>query len=202
MIAGLLAASMMPLTLLMPRWLASPTAQVYGDAIREAAARKALHTKIAVLVAALAEGDEAAALDLWALPNALPELSRLTLLAERRKSVIRDLIAAGINVEFQVLNVQWWTAACCDGPGVTDTYFNADGARVDVQLYNRAGLPFHYMFDIFDLSGEANWGQPARWAIHDVYRLYPSREEPLFWRIQYAPAVRALDWPPGQTTKE
>lgn len=201
MIAGLLAASMIPLTLVVPRWLTSPTAQVYADTFREAAARKALQTKIAALVTALAKGDEAAARDLWPLPDALSEPARLALLVERRQAVIEDLCAARLASEFQVLNVQWWTSPCCEnGPGVTDTYFNASGARVDVQLYTRAGLPFHYMFDIFDLSTEANWGQPSRWAIRDVYRLYPQREEPLFWRMRYAPAVRTLDWPPGQTT--
>lgn len=201
MIAGLLAASMIPLTLVVPRWLTSPTAQVYVDAFREAAARKALHAKIAALVAALSKGDEAVARDLWVLSDASIEPTRLALLTERRESVIQDLIAAGTSARFLVLNVQWWST-CENDSGVVNSFFSADGARIDVQLYNRTGLPFHYMFDIFDLSGEANRGQPSRWAIRDVYRLYPQREEPLFWRMRYAPAVRTLDWPPGQITKE
>lgn len=195
MIIGLLAASALPLTLLAPRLLASPTVQIYGEAFREARARQALHRHIRAMVNALSRGDENAARELWVIDD-LNDSTRLTQLTERRQTVIDELIAADLDDEFHMLNVQWWTAPCCEsGPGVTTTCFNADGARVDVQLYNRAGLPFHYMFDIFDAPGAANWGQPGLWAIRDIYRLYPQREEPLFWRVQYAPTVRLLNHP-------
>jgi|GEM_PF-2647385 len=202
MMVGLFAVSALPLTLFVPRLLASPTVRVYGEAFQEARARKALHNHVEVMVNALVRQDENAARELWVIDE-LSDPSRGLALSERRKVIIDELLAADLDDEFQILNVQWWSAPCCeDGPSVTDSYFNADGARIDVQLYNRAGLPFHYMFDIFDTPGAANWGRPGMWAIRDIYRLYPQREEPLFWRAQYAPTVRTLDWPPQPTTKE
>ena len=141
---------------------------------------------------AILRGDEEAALAIWELPSwELPD-GRLAALAERRKAVTRELIAADLQEDFLILHTEWWRT-CCE-PGVICDSREAGGARITVQFLDRRGLPVTYVFDVFHRDGPY-WGAaagypPRHWVLRDVYA---RGQEPLFWRMLYEPKVHYLD---------
>lgn len=141
---------------------------------------------------AILRGDEEAALAIWELPSwELPD-GRLAALAERRKAVTRELIAADLQEDFLILHTEWWRT-CCE-PGVICDSHEAGGARITVQFLDRRGLPVTYVFDVFHRDGPY-WGAaagypPRHWVLRDVYA---RGQEPLFWRMLYEPKVHYLD---------
>ena len=148
--------------------------------------------KIRTYVKAVLRRDEEAALAAWVLPSWELPNGRSTALAERRKSVTRELIAADLQEDFLILDTQWWRT-CCE-PGVICDSLNAGGARISVQFLDQQGLLVTYIFDVFHRDG-SYWGDamgyPTRhWMLRDVYL---RSEEPLFWRLVYEPKLRHLD---------
>jgi len=140
--------------------------------------------QIAQFVQAIARNEPSTAMKLWEIANVdiQDEMTR------RRASVISDLVNAGIQPDYMVLHVEWWST-CCE-PWVTCDSRDAGGARIQVQFLDENGEPMLYTFDIF--TREPYWGTaagypPREWVLRDVY---PYDEEPLFWTRVYESQVR------------
>ena len=180
-------------------WLSGPSpGAALSATILERIRGETPQAKMHAYVRAVLRGDEEAALDAWVLQD--PDLSngRSDALRERRQDVSRELIAADLDADYMITEIEWWTT-CCE-PSVTCDARNAGGARIHVQFLDRDGLPLAYVFDVFH-SGGSYWGAaagypPRQWTLYDVY---PRDEEPLFWRYVYEPTVRRLDWAPAST---
>jgi len=176
-------------------WLFPPVAALRAT-VQERITGETPHAKIRAYVRAVVRGDETAALASWELPTwELPD-GQSSALSERRRAVTRELMVAGVTADFLVLGTQWWRT-CCE-PGVINNPRDAGGARVSIQFLDRNGSPLIYVFDLFTRGGPY-WGgamgyPPRRWALRDVY---PSSQEPLFWRWLYEPHTRYLDWSPS-----
>jgi hypothetical protein len=148
--------------------------------------------RIDAYVQAVLRGDAQSALTAWELPDWDLPAGRSALLAARREQVTRDLLGAGFQHDYMILHIEWWRTCCEPGPICSSR--EAGGARVSVQFLDREGRPLSYTLDLFTRDG-AYWGgamgyPPRQWALRDVY---PTGEEPLFWRLVYEPAVRSLD---------
>ena len=148
---------------------------------------------------AVLAGDEEGALAAWTSPDPerTDELSEA--LRQRRRDVTRQLIAAELDEDYMIADVDWWTT-CCE-PHVTCDARIAGGGRSRVQFLDEDGLPVIYTFDVLHRDG-AYWGaatghSPRRWALYDVY---PRGEEPLAWRYTYNPKVEWLNRPAGSDT--
>lgn len=151
--------------------------------------------KVAAYVRSVARGDRRAALAVWEVPGWEGHDGWQASLGERRERVTDELIAAGIDSEFTILNVEWW-GTCCE-PSPIDDPRQAGGARLRVQLIRQDRSPSCYVFEVFVRDG-AYWGAaagypPRHWALRDVY---PEGQEPLFWRWVSEPSKRYLGWPP------
>jgi hypothetical protein len=125
-------------------------------------------------LAAIAQGDRQAALELWS--PAGPESPELEV---RRQAVTADLLAYGPGLAYEVVDIEWWRT-CCE-PAVIDDASQAGGMRVWVRVWGR-NLPAKvYVFDLLvpgGYWGEAS-GNPLRtWAIFDIY---PEGQAPLVW---------------------
>ncbi len=166
-----------------------------GKLLREQITGETPQAKLETYVYAIAKGDQETALDQWEMPH-LSNQEQLDALAERRKHVTSDLLAAKLNSQFTILDIQWWST-CCE-PGVLEESRDAGGARIRVWLLDKKGLRLIYVFDIFvrDLPywGAAE-GYPFRhWVIRDVY---PEGQEPLYWRFVLVTNVEHLEWTPS-----
>ncbi len=131
---------------------------------------------ITQFVQALARHESVTAMTLWEIA----ERNTQEAITQRRESVIADLGNAGIQPDVEILSVEWWST-CCD-PSVICDARDAGGARLRVQLLDKAGQPRSYVFDVFTRE-QPYWGAaagyPAReWVLRDVY---PYDEQPLFW---------------------
>jgi len=145
-------------------------------------------------VHAVLRGDEEAALKIWELPSWKAQESRSEALAERRAAITRELIRNGIQNEYLIRDTEWWRT-CCE-PSVICNGRAAGGARVTVQFIDGQGLPVSYIFDVFHRDG-SYWGSAMRyptrhWVLRDVY---PSGDEPLYWRMVHQADVHHLPWP-------
>jgi hypothetical protein len=138
------------------------------------------HAQIGAFVQAIVRGERSTALELWEIEDTDTQSE----LVRRQKSVISDLVAAGISPDYMILSVEWWTT-CCE-PSVTCDSRNAGGARILVQFLDKKGEPILYTFDVFTRE-QPYWGSatgyPSRdWVIRDVY---PYDQRPLFWPLKY-----------------
>ncbi len=152
-----------------------------GKLQREQMAGETPPAKVEAYVAALAHGDEAAALNLWELPS-LRDQAQLSALAERRGQVTAALLASRRGAAFTIVRTEWW-GTCCE-PRVIGDARDAGGARMRVQFTNVRGMPPVYVFDVF-VRDLPYWGAamdyPLRqWVIRDVY---PEGQAPLYWRL-------------------
>ena len=143
------------------------------------------HAQIAQFVQAIVRGEYSTAMELWKIEDVdtWDEMTR------RRESIISDLLSAGIQPDYMVLNVEWWST-CCE-PSVTCESRGAGGARMRVQFLGADGDSILYTFDVFARE-QPYWGAaadypPREWVIRDVY---PYDEEPLFWMRIYESYVR------------
>lgn len=141
--------------------------------------------QVAEFAQAIAQGERRTAVALWEIesPEAQSEL------ATRRETIVSDLIEAGVDPEYRILQVEWWTT-CCEPTVMCDSR-SAGGARIAVQFLDENGQRLRYTFDVFARE-QPYWGSaagypPREWVIRDVY---PVGEEPLFWRRVYEPQVR------------
>ncbi len=140
--------------------------------------------QIAEFVQAIVRGEYSTARQLWEIEN----VDTQDEITERRESVISDLASAGIQPDYMVLHVEWWST-CCE-PSVTCDSRGAGGARMSVQFLDENGHPIAYIFDVFTRE-QPYWGAamgypPREWVIRDIY---PRDEEPLFWRRIYESQV-------------
>jgi hypothetical protein len=175
-----------------------PSAPPWRATIQELIRGETPEARVAAYVQAIVRGDEEAALAAWEVRTEEAPEGRSALLNERRQEVTRELLAAGLDPDYTILGIEWWST-CCE-PGVTDDPRNAGGARITVQFLGQDGWPLLYLFDVFNRGG-SYWGAaagypPRSWALYDVY---PQGDEPLFWRWVYEPTVRCLDCPPTTT---
>ena len=177
-------------------WFSHPfLGHVQGFTILERLHGATPETKVNAYIQAILREDEEAALTAWMLhERELPD-GRGDALRDRRTQVTRELLAAGLHRDFTIEQIEWWTT-CCE-PGVTEEIRNAGGARVHVRFLNGNGSPQDYVFDVFHRD-EAYWGAamgypPRRWVLYDVY---PSDEDPLYWRFVYDSGVSWRAWPP------
>ena len=158
---------------------------------RERLAGESPQAEISAYMKAILRGDRRAALDRWEVAGG--EAERTARLERRREQVTGELLGLGAS-EFTVFEPQWWTT-CCE-PHVTCTSRSAGGARVQVQVLDRAGMPQVYVFDVFSREqpywGDAMGSPPRDWVVRDVYAL---DQEPLYWRAVYESSVRWLGEP-------
>ena len=124
-------------------------------------------------LAAVAKGDRQAALDLWWPAGASDEA-----MEARREATMGTLLVYGANLEYQVLEVEWWRT-CCE-PGITDDPGQAGAARFRVVLHS-GDTEAVYLFDMLVPGGY--WGDAAgnpvrTWVLADVY---PEGAAPLVW---------------------
>jgi hypothetical protein len=147
-------------------------------------------TKVATFAQSIVQGDQTAALKLWAIYDKLPP-ARFAALDKRREYVISDLLSAKIKPGYMILGVEWWTT-CCE-PGVTNDSRNAGGARIQVQFLDKMGAPIVYIFDIFTREqpywGDAEGYLPRDWIIRDIYS---QDKKPLFWTLVYEPQIQSI----------
>lgn len=176
-------------------WLCFQCRSVFCTAMCGQFSGEEAQAEVAAYVRAIARGDEGAAYAVWELPSWEGYEGWHTALSERRQSVTGKLMAAGIDSDFTILNVEWWRT-CCE-PGVILNPREAGGVRFRVKLWDRDGSPLVYIFDVF-VRGVTYWGAaagypPRHWMLRDVY---PPNQEPLFWRWVFEPSARHLGWPP------
>jgi len=169
---------------------------VSPGSLMERLAGDTAEAQISAYVRAIAEGDRSAAMAAWELPDWDASEGWTEALENRQGAVTEELLAAGIDREYSVGDVEWWRT-CCE-PGVITDSSSAGGARYRVRLMSQDGRPLVYMFDVF-VRGGAYWGaamgHPRRyWVLRDVYA---TDEEPLFWRQVYEFEIRHLEWPPS-----
>ena len=145
------------------------------------------HAQIAAFMQAIVRSDRSTALELWEIEDADTQSE----LMRRQDSVISDLLAAGINPDYMIQGIEWWTT-CCE-PNVTNNPQNAGGARINVQFLDKNGLPVPYTFDVFTRDqpywGSAEGYPPRDWVIRDVY---PDNKEPLYWPLIYEPHIQFI----------
>lgn len=172
-------------------WLADPAqAETIGAGWQEGMLRRGLRERLVAYLDAVRQGDEEEALALWSLPDSSPASDRLDQLEERRRTVTRQLIEANLQARWNLLDVEWWSPACCEsGPNAVFLGARAGGARLLIQVYHQDGTPSSYIVDIFDAPGQANWGRPRDWRIYDVFQ---GGQEPLYWRRIAVPQVKEL----------
>ena len=158
---------------------------------RERLAGESPQAEISAYMRAILRGDRQAALDRWEV--AASEAERTARLERRREQVTAELLGLGAS-EFTLFEPQWWTT-CCE-PHVTCSSHSAGGARVQVQVLDRQGLPHIYLFDVFSREqpywGDAIGSPPRDWVVRDVYAL---DHEPFYWRAVHESSVRWLAEP-------
>jgi hypothetical protein len=170
--------------------------QAQRQSIQEWLVGESPEARVHAYLRAVHRNDEGAALAAWTLqePN-LPD-GRGDALRERRAELTRELIAGQLEPDYTIGQIEWWTT-CCE-PGVTGDARSAGGARIQVQLLDRHGLPLDLVFDVFHRDG-SYWGgamgyPQRRWVLYDVY---PRQEDPLYWRFVYEDSVSWKVWPPS-----
>jgi hypothetical protein len=135
---------------------------------------QAPQVQIASYLAAIAGGNRQEALALWA-----PAGESSASLQARRASVTDELLTYGPNLEYRLLDVEWWRT--WDKPAAIDDPDEAGGARVRVAIASRSQSEKVYRFDLLIAVGhrEEAADQPVRqWALIDVY---PEGAAPLAW---------------------
>jgi hypothetical protein len=126
---------------------------------------------------AVAEGREEKAVLVWQVPPGVPGDPRTSARRERRASITRELIQAGVQSRYATRDVEWW-GTCCE-PHVVADQRAAGLARMRLRLVRRDGTAAEYTFDVG--TRQAYFGAlmnfPAReWLLVDVY---PEGEDPL-----------------------
>lgn len=135
--------------------------------------------RVDAFLAATRSGDEAGALDAWALfsGGAHPRAA----LAERRVQLTRALADRSVGVSHRVTSIEWWRT-CCE-PGRIEDPRNAGLARIAVVATDRDGHEHHLVFRVFvkqlTWSGEAAGERFKEWQLYEVHRkdepcLFPS----------------------------
>jgi len=159
-----------------------------GNGARERVMGETPEAKIAAYMRAIVRGDREAALGAWELGAA--QQPHYEALEQRREQVTNELLALGVR-EFTILEHQWWTT-CCEPHVICDAR-NAGLARVWVQVLDDQGNPQGYILDVLTREqpywGDAMGNPFRRWVIRDVY---PTGEEPLYWRWVYEAKTRYL----------
>jgi hypothetical protein len=125
-------------------------------------------------LAAVSEGDRQAALFLWPSPT-----TPNSALDARRASVTDELLSFGPDLQYQTLDIVWWST-CCE-PSVIDDPDKAGGANVRVAIHREGQPEAVYLFDVLVPGGY--WGAAAgapirKWTLVDVY---PEEASPLAW---------------------
>lgn len=149
---------------------------------------------IAEFIQSIVQKNKAAAHDLWEVYQD-PSTAQQKALEERKEKVISYLMTVEIQPEYLVLSTEWWST-CCE-PRVINDSRSAGGARVNVQLMDKNGLPLSYIFDVFTRDpywGSAEGYPPRDWVIRDVY---PNYGKPMFWLFEYEPIIRLIPPPEG-----
>jgi hypothetical protein len=120
--------------------------------------------QIASYLAAVAGGNRQEALDLWS-----PAGGSSAPLQARRASVTDELLIHGPDLEYRVLDVEWWRTR--DQPAAIDEPDDAGGARVRVAIGSRGRPERVYWFDLLVSGGHQEAADPPgeQWAIVDVY---------------------------------
>jgi len=161
---------------------------------RDRLAGESPQAEISAYMSAILRGDRQAALDRWEVAQG--EAERTARLERRREQVTAELLGLGAS-EFTLFEPQWWTT-CCE-PHVTCSSRSAGGARVQVQVLDKQGLPQIYVFDVFSREqpywGDAMGSPPRDWVVRDVYAL---DQEPFYWRAVYESDVRWLGDPTAE----
>jgi hypothetical protein len=144
-------------------------------------------SQVAEFVQSIIDGDLQKSIALWEIQDADTQSE----LASRRESVVADLAAIGIEPDYLILSIEWWTT-CCE-PTVTCDSRNAGGARIKVQFLDQHSQPLLYTFDVFARE-QPYWGSAAgyprrEWVIRDVY-LYD--QESLFWTLTFKPQTQSV----------
>jgi hypothetical protein len=135
---------------------------------------QAPQVQITSYLSAIARGDRQEALARWA-----PAGECGAALQARRSSVTDELLTYGANLEYRILDVEWWRT--WDEPGTIDDPDEAGGARVRVAIGSNGRPERVYRFDLLVAGGheEEAADPPVRqWAIVDVY---PEGAAPLAW---------------------
>lgn len=159
-------------------WMSSLSVPVLARAIGKGIEDAKLCARIERYMHAVVQRDENTALTLWVIPDQPSPGIQLDRLVERRYTITHNLLASNISPTFEIKNIELWHTACCDsGPGVTNDYQWAAGARVQVDLIIENSWET-YIFDVFNDGIHA---EPEHWVIRDVY---PPSQEPLFWRLR------------------
>jgi len=162
------------LTLLLLLVVAGPRASCNGaNQLVERLLARTPQAQVERFLAAVARGDRQAALDLW-----WPEGASDEAMEARREATVDTLLAYGPDLEYQVLEVEWWRT-CCE-PGILDDPGQAGAARFRVALRSDDTKAV-YRFDVLVPGGY--WGDAAgnpvrTWALVDVY---PEGAAPLVW---------------------
>jgi hypothetical protein len=192
------AIAILGISLLLTWGDGSVAGQAQRQSIQEGLAGETPEARVHAYLRAILRGDEAAALAAWTLHE--PELpdGRGDALRERRAEVTRQLIAAQLEPDYVISEIEWWST-CCE-PRVIDDARSAGGARIQVQLLDHYGMPHDLIFDVFHRGG-SYWGgamgyPQRRWVLYDVYAM---QDDPLYWRFVYEDSVYWKVWNPSNS---
>ena len=121
-------------------------------------------------LSATGAGDEARALDAWAVFTA--GLHPLPALLARRTALTRQLAAARVGTTHAIRSIEWWRT-CCE-PGPTDGPRNAGLARVHVAAIDASGAEHDLVFEVFVKKlawwGDAGGESVRDWTLYEVHR--------------------------------
>ena len=121
-------------------------------------------------LAATGAGDEARALDTWAVLTG--GLHPLPALLARRTALTHELAAARVGTTHAVRSIDWWRT-CCE-PGPIDNAGNAGLARVHVTATDASGTAHELVFEVFVRKlawwGDAGGERVRDWTLYEVHR--------------------------------
>ena len=126
--------------------------------------------QIDAYLAATGAGDEARALDAWAVFTG--GLHPLPALLARRSALTHDLAAARVGTAHAIHSIEWWRT-CCE-PGPIDNAANAGLARVHVTATDAGGNAHDLVFEVFVKKltwwGDAGGETVRDWTLYEVHR--------------------------------
>lgn len=148
--------------------------------------------KIKAYLRGVMDNNQEKALGVWQLQEIKQgeyELRRYNFrpLAQRREEITKNLIDKGIK-DFKILKIEWWRTCC--SRDITFNFADAGGARATVQLTDKNGATYNYIFDVFHrettYGGAAEGYRPRQWVLRDVF---PANEQPLFWTAKSSNSI-------------
>ena len=121
-------------------------------------------------LSATGAGDEARALDAWAVFSG--GLHPLPALLARRTTLTHELAARRVGTTYIVRPIDWWRT-CCE-PGPIDGPRNAGLARVHVAATDASGEEHDLVFEVFVKKlawwGDAGGESVRDWTLYEVHR--------------------------------